>query len=322
MTGTAPEHTDNGRAASTETTTVVHEMGSGISVRARDVELLRYTYRDSTPARECPAPHFHPLRDLNGEIVTGHRPHDHRWHKGLAMTASHLSGQNFWGGGTYTRGAPGTGYVDLPNVGALRHRGFRSLRDGPRPGFVEDIDWITADGQRWVDEKRSVRVGFVTGDRGGWELEVRISLTNLRGQPLEFASPTVFGRELAGYCGFFWRGPRSFTGGAVTSPGGDSAEEMMGTAAPWLAFTGVHDGTDHTSTLLFLHHPDNPVSDPRWFVRSQPFPAVNPSLAFHRPLELADGDTLSLAYRLLVFDGARTRPQLEAVIADNPWEDT
>ncbi|RRO20407.1 oxidoreductase [Saccharopolyspora rhizosphaerae] len=316
MTGTAP-----GRARLTEATTVVHEVDSALSVRAGEVELLRYTYRDDAPARECPAPHFHPLRALHGGGVTGHRPHDHRWHKGLAMTASHLSGQNFWGGGTYTHGAPGTGYVDLPNVGSLRHRDFREVHDAPRPGFVEDLDWITADGQRWIDETRSARVEIVAGDAGAWQLELRLALTNVAGRPLEFGSPTVFGRELAGYCGLFWRGPRSFTGGEITSPGGDSAEAMMGTGAPWLAFTGLHDGTDHSSTLLFLDHPDNPVTDRRWFVRSRPFPAVNPSLAFHRPLDLADGDVLRLAYRVLVFDGARTRQHLEAVVAENPWED-
>ncbi|MFI6290470.1 DUF6807 family protein [Nonomuraea sp. NPDC050790] len=27
-------------------------------------------------------------RTLDGDVVTGYRPHDHRWHKGLQMTAS------------------------------------------------------------------------------------------------------------------------------------------------------------------------------------------------------------------------------------------
>ena len=30
--------------------------------------------------------------------MTGYRPHDHRWHKGLQMTWTHVSGENFWGG--------------------------------------------------------------------------------------------------------------------------------------------------------------------------------------------------------------------------------
>jgi hypothetical protein len=85
---------------------VTHDVGSAVSVSTAGVELLRYTYRPDIPAFECPAPYFHPLRDLAGEVVTGNRPHDHRWHKGLAMTASHLSGGNFWGGGSYTPGPP------------------------------------------------------------------------------------------------------------------------------------------------------------------------------------------------------------------------
>lgn len=317
MTGRAGNGpTDGG----TEDMSVVHEMGSALSVRARGVELLRYVYRDGIRAGECPAPYFHPLRSLAGETVTAHRPHDHRWHKGLAMTASHLSGQNFWGGGTFTRGAPGSGYVDLPNVGSLSHRGFPELGPGPRPGFIETVDWISADGERWIDETRSVRVRFVDGEVDGWTLDFRTQLTNVRGEPLEFGSPTVFGRELAGYCGFFWRGPRAFTGGEVISPGGGSAAEMMGAAAPWLAFVGKHDTTDAVSTLLFVDHPDNPVADGRWFVRSEPFPAVNPSLAFFDPMELAGGATLALRYRLLVLDGAHDRGRLEEVLESNPWE--
>jgi predicted dehydrogenase len=83
------------------------DTGAELEVGVGDGELFRYVYRGDTAASECPAPYFHPLRTLSGGLVTCHRPSDHRWHKGLAMTASHLSGQNFWGGGTYVHGAPG-----------------------------------------------------------------------------------------------------------------------------------------------------------------------------------------------------------------------
>ncbi|HVV18283.1 MAG TPA: PmoA family protein [Pseudonocardiaceae bacterium] len=263
------------------------------------VELFGYSYDPDTPAFECPCPYFHPLRTLVGEVVTGYRPHDHRWHKGLAMTASHLSGQNFWGGGSYVHGR---GYVDLPNVGTLRHQGFTALDD---EGFTEDVDWVTQAGERWIAERRSVRVAV---DDAAWTLDFTTELLNVRGEPLEFGSPTVFGRELAGYCGFFWRGPRSFTGGDVIAPGGRRGQEMMGHTAAWLAFVGRHDETDRTSTLVF----EEPGREPYWFVRSTPFPVVNPSLAFYEPRELAAGDVLRGRYRVVIADGAWD----EARIAD------
>lgn len=276
-------------------------------------ELFRYTYRPDLPERECPAPYFHPLRTLAGDAVTAHRPNDHRWHKGLAMTASHLSGHNFWGGGTYTPGAPGVGYVDLPNVGSLRHNMF----DGS--GLAELVYWITPEGEKWIEERRRIEVRDVDLANRSWCLDFATELHNVRGSDLEFGSPTVFGRELAGYCGFFWRGPRAFTDGTVLAADGRSGPEMMGQSSPWLAYVGEHDVVDRWSTLLFLDHPDNPVPDGRWFVRTTPFPAVNPSLAFFDPLTLPPGEALALRYRLVVADGAWDRDRLETYLWEHPW---
>jgi hypothetical protein len=291
----------------------VHEIGTAVTVTAHDVELFRYTYRPDTPPYECPAPYFHPLRTLAGQVVTGNRPHDHPWHKGLAMTASHLSGENFWGGVSYVTGR---GYLDLPNVGALRHRAFAVLADG---AFTEHIDWVTAAGERWIDETRTVAVRDADPAGGSWTLDFGTALRNVRGVPLEFGSPTVFGRELAGYCGFFWRGPRSFTGGDVLASGDGHGPTMMGKRATWLAFTGRHDETLASSTLLFLDHPANFEHPPFWFVRTEPIPVVNPSLAFYQPTELADGEVLRLRYRVVVADGAWDAERIEKHLAAHPW---
>lgn len=294
---------------------VVHEVGSALSMTVAGVQLLRYVYRPDTPDFECPCPYFHPLRDLTGKIVSGTRPHDHPWHKGLAMTASHLSGENFWGGVSYTADR---GYVALPNVGSLRHTGFATFAPDGRPEFSEDVDWITAGGERWIAERRAVRVRDVDVSGGTWALEFRTELANVRGAELEFGSPTVFGRELAGYCGFFWRGPRSFIDGQVLASDGQSGPEMMGRRAIWLAYTGAHDETGGHSTLLFLDHPDNVGHPPRWFVRTT-IPVANPSLAFYEPLVLPAGETLRLRYRVVVGVGAWDRERVAGYLAERPW---
>jgi hypothetical protein len=101
---------------------------TALAVRARGVELFRYVYRPDMPPSEGPKPYLHPVRTLAGDVVTGYRPHDHRWHQGIQLIASHVSGQNFWGGATYVRDQ---GYVDLPNVGVMRHgAGERVLPPG------------------------------------------------------------------------------------------------------------------------------------------------------------------------------------------------
>ncbi|MET0237883.1 MAG: PmoA family protein [Kibdelosporangium sp.] len=277
--------------------------GRTLTLTERGVTLLRYTYRPDITAFECPCPAFHPLRTLDGDVVTGNRPHDHRWHKGLAMTVSHLSGENFWGGVSWV---PDEGYQVLPNVGSLEHRDF------PEPG-VEEIDWITAAGERWIAERRRFTTD-VADDH--WGLTFDFELTNVRGAELEFASPTVYGREMAGYCGFFWRGPRDFTGGTVLASDGQSGPELMGRKASWLAYLGEHDEVDRSSTLLFFPDPHHAGE---WFVRTEPYAVVNPSLAFFEPLMLAPDDTLSLRYRLVIGNGRWDRDRIENHVREHPW---
>lgn len=294
-----------------------------ISVHAAGIELLRYHYRPAIDPFECPAPHFHPLRTLSGGVVTVHRPYDHRWHKGLAMTASHLSGQNFWGGVSYVHGAPNGGYVVLPNVGRLEHRAFLDANRGesePGLGFTESVDWLTAEDELILREERRVRVVEVDRSEGHWTLEFHTALRNVSCRTLDFGSPTVAGRELAGYTGFFWRGPRSFADGAILAGGGLEGPAVMGKTAPWLAYTGTFDEQDGQATLLFRAAPDTPGGDPHWFVRSTPFAAVNPSLAFFEELPLPAGETLTRGYRLTVADGAWVRARIEEHLAGRAFQ--
>ncbi len=287
---------------------IMRQDDEALAVSVGDVELFRYVHRPSTPAFEGPKPYLHPVRTLAGDVVTAFRPHDHRWHKGVQMTATDVSGENFWGGVTYVRDR---GYAALSNVGTMRHEEFEV--DGAR--FDERLSWFTEEGERWVGESRSFTVRDVEDD--SWTLDFATTLTNLRAEPLVFGSPTTNGRELAGYTGFFWRGPRSFTDGTVIAADGGAGQEMMGKAARWLAFVGRHDEVDRWSTLLFLDHPDN--KNTHWFVRSTPFAAVNPSFAFHDTVELAPGAALALRYRLVVADGEWDRAQLESYVEEHPW---
>jgi hypothetical protein len=271
------------------------------------VELFRYVYRPEMPPFEGPKPYLHPVRTLAGDVVTGYRPHDHRWHKGIQLTASHLSGQNFWGGGSYVRDQ---GYVDLPNVGVMRHEDFAEASSGR---VTERLTWRTQAGELWVDELRSLTVRDVEGD--SWALEFATSLTNVRGEDLVFGSPTTNGRPAAGYSGLFWRGPRAFTDGGITAADGRSGPEMMGRPARWLAYSGTHDGVDRSSTLIFF---DDPYHGSRWFVRSTPFAAVNPSLAFAKEFVLPPDETLQLRYRIVIADGTWDRERLETYAKEHP----
>ncbi|MFG2891185.1 PmoA family protein [Streptomyces sp. NPDC048248] len=291
--------------------TVTHTHGERITVAHGDVELMAYVYRPDPEAFEARKPYVHPLRTLSGSPVSGYRPNDHRWHKGLQMTASHLSGQNFWGGHSYIHGE---GYRPIPErVGSMRHDGFETFEvDEDRFSFTERLTWIENGGQEWAREVRGITVHSVDAEAGAWALDWSIQLTNTRDEPLHFGSPTTAGREAAGYTGLHWRGPRDFTGGDVLGPDGrlgpgeEGAAHLMGTQSPWLAFTGEHDGRDAHSTLVFAHAPENgdAIHASHWFARSEPIPTVAFSWAFFEEFELPPGQSFAYRYRVVVADGS------------------
>ncbi|MEQ0558407.1 PmoA family protein [Amycolatopsis sp. NEAU-NG30] len=300
--------------------TVTHRHGEHVAVEAGGVQLLSYVYKPDPVAYEARKPYVHPLRTLGGRLVSGYRPSDHRWHKGLQMTASHLSGQNFWGGHTYV---PGDWYRELPDrIGSMRHDEFSDFavaRD--RLSFTEQLTWVANGGDEWARERRDIAVHSVEPDEGAWALDWAIELTNVRGTPLEFGSPTTAGREMAGYTGLHWRGPRDFGGGTVLGPGDFGGGDMMGKQAPWLAFVGEHDGVDAHSTLLFAHAPENDkaIHESHWFVRAGDQPMVAFSWAFFEEFVLPPGESFAYRYRIVVADGAWDRDRVTRYLGNHEF---
>lgn len=304
--------------------TVTHTHGDRVSVHSGGVGILDYVYRPDPDPFESRKPYAHPLRTLGGHLVTGYRPNDHRWHKGLQMTASHLSGQNFWGGNCYVHGE---GYQRIPErVGSMRHDAFSALTpEDDRLSLTEQLTWVENGGEEWAREERTLTVHSVEPEQGAWALDWTIHLTNIRGSDLRFGSPTTAGREMAGYTGLNWRGPRDFTGGRLLTPAGEGKDvELMGTPAaeaPWLAFTAEHDAVDGHSTLLFVHHPTNEagIHPSHWFVRSEPIPSVAFSWAFFEEFTLPPGESFSYRYRVVIADGAWDGARVEDYLRDHPW---
>jgi Methane oxygenase PmoA len=293
------------------TITVAHTSGMDVSVRCGDVEIVRYVYGEDIPPVEAPKPYLHPIRTLSGALISAYRPHDHRWHKGLQMTISHLSGQNFWGGPTYVRGQ---GYVQLGNVGSIRHESFSSFEaGGDRLDLTEQLGWFSSAGQRWCDEERRIAVHGADEREGFWVLDVVTCLVNVREVPLEIGSPTTHGREMAGYTGWFFRGARAWTGGTVIVAD-PAAGQPMGTRSPWLAYTGPREAGG--GTLLMINTCDLAGDLHHWFVRTEPFPAVNPSFAFFEERTLEPGGTFEVGYRVVVADAVWDRDRIARAVKE------
>jgi len=291
---------------------------SDLTVTTAGVDIARYAFDPGGAASEGPKPFLHPVRALDGAPLTAFRPWDHRWHKGLQMTWTHVSGENFWGGPTYRRD---TGYQPLDNVGRMRHDGFTGVTEsGSEVSFTQELTWITQGGEEWVSEQRTHRFHGVDADRGLWMLDFSTTLRNVSDRDLEFGSPTTEGRPNAGYTGFVIRMPRAWTGARVLAGGlGDDAgaDAVMGAEAPWVAVSGEHDEFDGGGTVLVFAGSSSTTAHPapplKWFVRSEPFPIVAPSPSFDEHIVLAPGDEISLSHRHVFGDRVWTPDETRAI---------
>lgn len=289
--------------------------GETLTFLSNAVEIGRYVAQPDTPEVESRKPFLHPMRTLRGDLVSAYRPWDHPWHKGLQMTWSEVSGQNFWGGKTYVDGE----YVWLDNVGRMHHQRYDRVEVVDGTAHVDQrLSWITAAEETWVAETRSLRLA-VDETTGAWVLDVDIDLHNVRGEALDFGSPTTLGRPDAGYTGLFWRGPRSWTGGRVISAAGADEQEHMGAESPWLAIAGRHDEVDGGATVVFVAGSSSASVPIRWFVRSEPYAVLNPSPAFSDVVRLGADEHLRLQHRVAVLDRlwepAELQPYADGLVA-------
>jgi len=285
--------------------------GRSLRVSYRDTELLQYVYQPADPQLESPRPYFHPVRTLHGDVVTGYRPEDHVWHKGISWALPHVGPENFWGGPTFQRGQ----YRQLPNNGRVRHDDFAVAEvRGDVFRVDEQLAWITQDGETWLAERRQIAARALPA-AGAWLLAFRTTLRNVRGAIIKFGSPTTAGRDNAGYGGLFWRGPRSFSPGQVITPSGTGGDEYMGWRGPWLAYSGRH-GPDRAATLVFRDGPANVGHPTMWFVRSEPFACLCPAPFFAAEFMLADGQSLTLRYDVAVADGKLPAHRCAELVAE------
>ena len=285
-----------------------------VTVTTGGVDIARYAFAPGGAASEGPKPFLHPLRALDGAPLTAFRPWDHRWHKGLQMTWTHVSGENFWGGPTFRRD---TGYRQLDNVGSIRHERFTDTADaGTEVSFSEELTWVTRAGAEWIAETRTHRFHGVDTERGLWMLDFSSTLRSIADRDLELGSPTTEGRPNAGYTGFVIRMPRAWTAGRVLSADLEGADAIMGAETPWVAVSGEHDEVDGGGTVLVFAGSSTGAPPIRWFVRTEPFPIVAPSPSFDEHIVLAPGDELTLRHRHVFGDRLWTADETRALAAE------
>lgn len=269
-----------------------------LSVSGRKV--AGYVVEPDVDPRRGPRPHLHPVRTLDGVVVTDVAPADHPHHLGVSVAMQDVNGVNVWGGRTYVRD---TGYVWRTDHGRIEHVGWQSRTPD---AFTETLHWLAPDGGLLLEERRAVAAWPLLD---AWVLDFGFRLANTGAGTVTLGSPGTNGRPgNAGYGGFFWRAaaanPRVFNDRS------DVEEEVNGSTGAWVSMVGG-SGSPGAYTLVFtgLGQGDH------WFVRAAEYPGVCVALAFECARRIEPGEALARLHRVVVADGARTRAEVEGLVA-------
>jgi len=246
---------------------------AALSLRLGELELARYVYRSDAHEEEAPRPYFHPLRSLEGDVVTNFRPNNHPWHHGLSFTMNNVSGANFWGGPSYKE----DGYQWRGDWGTQEHVEWRVREASGNCARLEHtLEWKHS-GEVIFREDRRIGIEVNPSDKV-WTLRWRSTLTNVSGRDLMLDNPGSYGLEGMHYGGLTFRGTRDFldsyldstlkiTAGNFGGPDGVDApfkggDQAHGACADWVEFRGQFDGSLRHLHIRFANH-TGPLT---WFV--------------------------------------------------------
>lgn len=245
---------------------------------------------------------IHPLRTLNGHILTRIQPDDHYHHYGI------------WNPWTHVLFASDT--VDFWNLGkkegTVRFAGFKQITHNDSSVAFEVLHEhvVLKLDQEMValNELQTIKVFQSAEDQYGIDLilEYRCA-TKLPFRILEYR-----------YGGLGWRATEKWHKGnsAVLTSEGKTREDADGTPAKWVLVQGQL-GSDYGGMAMFSHpqnynHPEPlriwPADDNE---RGDVFVNIAPTK--NKDWLLEPGKTYTLKYRLVVFDGRWTARDAEAL---------
>jgi hypothetical protein len=268
---------------------------SEVELRLGGRAVARYVVRPDLDPTQAPRPYLHPVRTLDGVVVTDTEPADHRWHLGASLAVPDVSGANLWGGRTYVRGA---GYTWRGDHGRIEHVDFVTLADDQ---LTERLHWYDRAGRTLLSEERRLRARLLPGRPAAWVLDIGYRLTAPADRDTTLGSPATSGRPGGtGYGGFFWRAAPGAEAPRVFTPTATGERAANGSTEPWLALTSR---PPDPYTLIFT----GLAAGNHWFVRATQYPGVCAALAFEKPRVIEAGTTMSGHHAVVVADAVLSR---------------
>jgi hypothetical protein len=253
-------------------------------------------------------PVFYPIRMPSGKMVNRGYPmltdvpgeaHDHPHHESLSFTYGDVNGLDFWSNNSAVK---------------IVHDKFFRLKGG-KTGFLEArLDWVTSENQLLLQEIKKVSFGGTSDSR--W-MDHEMTLT-AAGSPVVFGDTKEGAFALRVAAGLKEKGG---TGRYINAYGWETAAEVWGKRAPWVAIRGTVG--DEEVTVAIFDHPTTVNYPSFWHARDYGLFSAN-SLgrkdyigsddAVTRTLE--PGESYHFRYRVVVYQGIASKKRLD----DDYWE--
>jgi hypothetical protein len=259
---------------------------------------FRYGASDSKPC-------FHPVAPAGGPVLTGFRPADHPWHRGLWFSWKYVNGVNYWEEDKATGKAAGTTRHEAPRIET-------------RPDFSariqQDLAYLPAGGAPVLTEQRQITLSAPDAEGGYWmDWDLRFTaLTNvvLDRTPLPNEPE---GKPYGGYAGLSVRFAGGLSNAVVSNPAGPVAftEERFRGAGIGMDYTGEVGG--RPAGVAILDHPLNLNAPSPWYaINGKVMHFYSPAVLCNQPHRMKAGEQLRLRYRVLVHAGAWAPARLTA----------
>ena len=194
---------------------------------------------------------FFPMADVPGETI------DHVHQRGLTFAHQGVNGFDTWAEDASYRDTPYASRVD--KVGAIRHRGYRTLAGGPTAVIHAHNQIVDAANAPLLDEERRMTFSFGPGVR---MIDVDIDLIASHG-PVDLADMKD--------AGIYIRVPDSMTvdrglGGTIINSNGERDAAAWSRRATWVDYHGPVEG-EHLG-IAILNHPTSFRHPTAWHVRN------------------------------------------------------
>lgn len=286
-------------------------------IRKNDKTLAEYVFKDDATNKTYLFPIYGPsgtlmarsypmISDVEGE------QHDHPHHRGIWFGHEDIAGFDTWAEkmtfGEAKKKKSSETETRISKLGKQSHAGFRRMVvDSDSASFVEDLDYLSADGKKLFSEVRTIKfhdegaMRWIDFDQELVASNGDIVLGDKKDAGLSIRVPTSMAVD-------------TDRGGKIVSSEGLTDKDAWGKKARWVNYSGPNP--KEPMGVVMLNHPSSFRAPTTWHVRTyglftaNPFGTLDPEFV-NGPYTLKNGEKVSLRHRFVMYSGELSKERIE-----------